>query len=365
MVSWRFSALALLAALLFAPAARATALSAAELVAAEAALTNFNLILSGDLTSTSETEGRAVIGGSITSSSSNVRFCFNGCTGNTGALVSGGPSYGSLTVYGNVGASTTAFNGDIHVAGSVASGATMSTANANAVYVGGSNAGTIATGNLYVTGANAGTVQNGTAHTGQPQSTTFPYSSFATSFGNPLSDLSTTLGNLAPQQTISSNPGNNYVFNAMPTLQNGVLVTVYQIAASVLSGMQNISGFNLNGASVVIVNVLGSTTSLPNLNNFAGASAVIWNFVDETGSLVTQGWAGTILAPDATITNNGNLVGTVYASSLTQNAELHSQLFTGDLSFLSTSTPVPEPAGWAVMAMALLPLPLLRRRRRA
>jgi choice-of-anchor A domain-containing protein len=327
------------------------------LAEAQAELSGFNMILSGNLTSSAETEGAAVIGGSLTGAT---HFCFNGCTGDVGPVSPGGPSYGALTVYGNVNSSVTMANGDIDVGGNVASGVTIEMSHNGNAYVGGGNAGQISDGNLYVTGANTGSVQNGTAYTGEPLPTTFPYGSYAGTFGNPLADLSTTLATLNPTLSITSNPGSNYVFNAMPTLQNGVLVTVYQISASLLSNMQNISGFNLNGADVVIVNVLGSTTSLPNLNNFTGAGAVIWNLVDETGGLSISSWAGTVLAPDAAVTNNSILTGTLVANSLTQDAELHSQPFTGDLAFLA----VPEPPDWAVMA-GMLPLLILLRRRRA
>ena len=356
----RIAALAFVALVLQWAPARAAGIAATEVAAAQAALSGFNLILSGNLTTNSETEGRTVVGGSITGAT---RFCFNGCTGNGSPLTTGGPAYGALTTYGSITSSVTVFNGDVTVGGNVASGATIDLSHNGTAYVAGSNAGTISNGNLYVTGANSGTVQNGTAYTNQPTSKTFPYGSYASTFGNPLADLSTALATLNPSQTITSNPGSNYVFNATPTLVNGVLVTVYQIGAALLSSMQNIAGFNLNGADIVIVNVLGSTTSLPNLNNFGGASAVIWNLVNETGSLALSSWAGTILAPNANVSNSSIITGTLVAASLNQSAELHNQAFTGDLSFLVTS--VPEPPGWALLAGALPLLALLRRRRRA
>ena len=339
--------------------ARAGTFTATEEAEAQAELSGFNMILSGSLTTGTETEGAVVIGGSITGAT---HFCFNGCAGDVGPVTPGGPSYGAVTVYGNVNNNITMTNGDIKVGGNIASGATIEMSHNGNAYVGGSNAGEISDGNLYVTGANTGTVQNGTAYTGQPLSTTFPYSSYAGTFGNPLADLSTTLATLNPNLVISSNPGSNYVFNATPTLINGVLVTVYQISASLLSNMQNIAGFNLNGADVVIVNVLGSTTSLPNLNNFAGASAVIWNMPNETGGLSLSAWSGALLAPEAAVTNGGIMTGTLVAASLNQDAELHSQVFSGNLDFLNT-TNVPEPPGWAVLAGMLPVLALLRRRR--
>jgi choice-of-anchor A domain-containing protein len=347
-------------ALHWAPA-RAGTFTATEEAEAQAELSGFNMILSGNLTTSTETEGAVVIGGSVSGAT---HFCFNGCAGDVGPVTPGGPSYGAATIYGNVNNNVTMANGDIKVGGNVASGTTIEMSHNGNAYVGGGNAGQISDGNLYVTGANTGTVQNGTAYTGQPLSTTFPYNSFAGTFGNPLADLSTTLKTLNPNLIISSNPGSNYVFNAMPTLENGVLVTVYQISASLLSSMQNIAGFNLNGADVVVVNVLGSTTSLPNLNNFGGASAVIWNMPDETGGLSLSSWAGTVLAPNAAVTNGGILTGTLVAASLTQDSELHSQVFTGNLDFLTPAS-VPEPPGWAVLAGMLPVLALLRRRRRS
>jgi len=357
----RIVALAFLAlALPWAPA-RAAGISAAEVAAAQAALSGFNLVLSGNLTSASETEGRAVVGGNFSGSSN---FCFNSCNSNTG-------TYGVLTDYGNVngGASITAFHGDVHVGGNVASGATLSMqgGGSSSAYVGGNNAGSISLGSLYVTGTNTGTAQNGTVHTNQPLSTTFPYGSYASTFGTPFADLSATLKSLTPNQTISSNPGSNYVFNAMPTtMQNGAMVTVYQIGAILLSGMQNMSGFNANGANLVIVNVIGDTTaSFQGINNIGSAAAVIWNFPDQTDPLSLGTWAGTVLAPNAAVTNTGVITGTLVAASLNQSAELHSQPLTGSLSYdLASLTNVPEPPNWAVLAGMLPILVLLRRRPR-
>jgi choice-of-anchor A domain-containing protein len=346
-----------LLALSGAASARADAITPAELATVQAELGGFNLILSGSLSSNTETEGQAVIGGNV---SGQTQFCFNGCQGNS-------DGYAALTVYGNInGPGVKVFSGDIRVGGSI-NGATVSLqSGGGAAYVAGNNSGQIQGGNLYISGSQNGSVQApGTAYTGQPQSTTFPYGSFATAFGTPLGNLSATLATLTPTATITT-PSNNFVFNtASGVMENGVLVTVYQISASTLASMSNIQGFNLSGSDIIIINVLGSTTSLPNLSNYAGAAGVIWNFPDETGNLTFDGaWAGSVLAPNANVTNDGDFTGTLVAASLTQDSELHSAPFTGNLSFLDSVVATPEPASLTLMAGMLPVLALLRRRRR-
>jgi len=117
---------------------------------------------------------------------------------------------------------------------------------------------------------------------GAPSAQDGPSDAFAATVGNPLADLPGALATLLPQLTIAANSSGNAVVNALPTLPGGVLVTVYQIGAPVLSQLRNVAGLNLNGADMVVINVFGSASAVQNLNLFAGASNMIWNVVEET-----------------------------------------------------------------------------------
>lgn len=81
--------------------AQAVTLTASKLSLDQAILTNFNEVVFGSLMiNSSETQGRAVIGGGLSDNTAN--FCFQSCTGNASLTVAGNSySFGGLNVYGN------------------------------------------------------------------------------------------------------------------------------------------------------------------------------------------------------------------------------------------------------------------------
>jgi choice-of-anchor A domain-containing protein len=347
-------------------------LSAADVATNTAILSDFNAVILNNLSSTSEIDQRVVVGGGLNTGGSygNNQYCHNNCGGD---VTLNGLSYGGLTVYGNVGSSgsvnaatMTSNNGDIQVGGT--NYLTLELAHSGNAYVAGNNAGKISDGNLYVTGSNTGSVQNGNAYTGQPTPAVFAGSTpFATAFQTPLTNLSSALATLTATQTITTPGQSNYTFSTTPSTINGEQVSVYDIAASVLSTFTGNTTVNVGSASVVVINVTGTPTgTLPLVNTFSGSSDVIWNFVNAT-SLSFSTWAGTVLAPDATVTDpSGSMDGPLVAATFNQTNEVHANPFTGNLAFLDPPSPpvaVPEPSALALLGTGLLSMGLFVRRK--
>jgi len=351
-----------------------TLTSAAHAQNAGNLLNQFNEIVFGNVVSGSETEGRAAIGGNLTQSGAG-SYCFQTDDGTgpcgsaalppttpqIGGITVGAAtqSFGALTVYGNVSGAVGAQYGNIFIGGTNTAGITLNGSGQTA-YV--NNQGTSSavggTGSLvYATTANGATPhsQNGTVNQGS-----FALASFATTFQNPLQNLSSYLGTMT-----GINQGTSNTFNATPTTIDGVKVTVYNVQGSNLPTVIQNFNFQLNGAQTVVINVIGSVGSLStNLNGFAGSDQVIWNF-QGPGSLTLPSWAGTILAPTDALTMNGISQGDIVAASLTQGGnEIHDYAFTGNLSFVPTGsgTTAPEPTGLAAIALGTGVLLALRRR---
>lgn len=118
-----------------------------------------------------------------------------------------------------------------------------------------------------------------------------------------------------------------------------------------------------NNASEILINVSGTSVNwntganlLGTFNDSYWRSRIVWNFHEATDIyLEAKNMMGQVLAPNATVTTYGNIDGSVYARNLQSNGEVHYPGYAGSF------TQVPEPASACLGGLGLL---LLFRRRR-
>lgn len=320
------------------------------------ALAAYNLIVLGNLNSSSEVEGRTFVGGDLTGNSSN--YLISSSVPPTTSTVPG------LTVVGSVtGGAKNLNNGSgALVGGNVSSGFNLN-GPAQSVQVGGTISNTNVNQNTVVSGLGAsdpafvqGLTQYGSA------------------MGTSMTGLSHQLSQLATTATVSMN-GSTGVFTVPATPGTP---TVFNLTASQLAGMSAIQ-FNTNGSNLVVVNVTGDPVNL--IQNFLGGTnnlgtSVIWNFPDAKTLNLTTAWGGSVLAPFAAATTANYIQGSAVFGSLTQNGEMHIGTFantytipsspigtsSSSTSSSSGSTAIPEPGMIALFAGAVIALALGRRR---
>ncbi|MDE8652366.1 choice-of-anchor A family protein [Novosphingobium album (ex Liu et al. 2023)] len=319
------------------------------------ALREWNLIVLGNLTSSSEVEGRTFVGGDLTGNSSNYNI-------KPGTPSSNGQP--GLVVVGDVNGGTKNLNngsGAI-VGGNVNSGFNLN-GDPQTVQVGG----TIANTNV-----NQNTVNSGLA-TSNPQ--------FAQDLQQDKSLITTSMNELSYQLgTLDADSqlqisGNRGTFNAVPGADG---VAVFNITAAQLDSIGEIQ-FNLNGADTAIVNVAGSSIRLN--DNFLGGTAnlgehVIWNFKDAADLTLTTAWGGSVLAPKADTQTFNYIQGSAVFGNLLQNGEMHVGTYAGGYyppsgqpgsssggGSSGGSTAVPEPEAFGLFALAAAGLLFARRRR--
>ena len=285
-------------------------------------LDQLNLLVFGSDNSSSDVQGRAVIGGSLSGTS-------NYFTNGTNA---GASSYAALTVGGALGGTVNVNDG-----GNVIVGGSAGTINLN----GG--------GQALVGGGFAGT-HNGNQKDDQ---TGLVIPSFKAS----ALSLSSSLDQQAANSTLVEVNQNSNVFTAHPNAQG---VAVFDITGAQLQAAD--PTFILNGATSVIINVDAATVSLSrNFNDAAIGSDLLWNFYDATNVTFGTEFGGTILAPEAAVTNNNEIDGTLVASSLTQNGKIALDDYAGILPTSNVTaqvaaTTVPEPSTLWLFAVGLVGL---------
>lgn len=331
-------------------------LADSPMIAGTDVLRTWNLVVLGDLTSSSEVEGRTFVGGNLNGNSSNYQIqpIAASSTGTPGLTVVGDVNGGSKNLNNGSGAI---------VGGNVNSGLNLNGA-AQTVLVGGSIANT---------NVNQNTVTSGLAASNPAfaQNLTQQKSLIETS----MTGLSSSMGSQAANSQLSIT-GNTGTFNAQP---NASGVAVFNISAADLDKIGEIK-FNLNGADTAIVNVAGKSVTLN--DNFLGGTQnlgehVIWNFPEATNLALTTAWGGSVLAPNAAATTGNYIQGSAVFGSLVQNGEMHVGTYTGSYqapsdpgtstssSGGSTSggTAVPEPGMIGLFALAMGGLLFWRRRR--
>jgi choice-of-anchor A domain-containing protein len=355
---------------LFSAALAATALTIPALAQSKSitgidALREWNLVVLGNLESSSEVEGRTFVGGNLGGNSSN--YGIRATTSPNGQP--------GLTVVGNVTGSHKNLNNGSGavVGGNVTSGFNLNGPN-QTVKVGG----TISNTNVNQNSVLANLDRSNPA--------------FGLGLQQQKADLKSSLGSLSfDMGTLTANSqmtaqGNRGIFNAQPNAQG---LAVFNITAADLDKVGEIQ-FNLGGADTAIVNVSGRSVNLN--DNFLGGTnnlgeRVIWNFPDAEELKLTTAWGGSVLAPLADAETRNYIQGSGVFGNLKQNGEMHVGIFKGGYVTPpsgGTSTggdsstgggasggggstggavPVPEPGMFGLFGLGVAGLILWRRRR--
>ncbi len=258
-------------------------------------LSDWNLIVQNNLTSTSEVEGRTAVGGNLGGPASNYGIKLTPAANYVGTDV--------LLVGGNINAT------NINMA-------------AGRLRLGGSKG----SANLNFNGGGGPVIQDPT--TASQVSNLFAQ----------VTSISSYLASLAPTNTVTL-PGQQpagVTFNAVPNA-NGV--AVFSITASQLFGNNKVQQIDLNlgTATSVIINVTGDSSSwdagnfVGNFNSAYARSHVLWNFVNANTINWTSGrtLSGALLAPSAALNFTGTMEGSVFVKSLVQSGEVHLPTYQG------------------------------------
>lgn len=284
-------------------------------------LNTWNLSVFGNLTSTSEVEGRTQVLGNLTTGASNY-----------GTMLTPRPNFLSTDV--------------LRVGGNVNGGNVQMEA-------GNLRLGGIRTGNVNFNGGGVQISDNTTA------------SQILSSRGEAYFATSA-LASLLPTGTInfpSGQPGGVNI-NAVTSGPDNIAVfniTTAQLASNLIQQID----ISISGGGSVIINVSGSGLTfnagnfVGNFNNNSVRSRVLWNFPQATAIDLQRSWSGSILAPYATLLNNTIITGAVAVEHFTQNGEVHR--VAGINSGYSGFQPVPTPGAAGLLALG--GLMALRRRR--
>lgn len=308
-------------------------------------LNQFNAIVFDNVVSNSHVDGRTWVGGNVTGGD------YVQHSSDTPAS-----SYAGLTVKGN------ASNLHVNGLGAVIGGNfTNSIVNTGSTAILGNVVNSNLNGPAYVQGSASGSNFNG-GKLAAPSSLmqTNMDAVDSTDFYSVLSNTSDSLRQLSNTSDVIVN-GNKATFSAVADNTGLAVFDLTDVQAAQIFSLGEFD-FLLNGATTVIINA-----GLENISisaNFLGGSAqtigssVIWNFYDATSITLNSQFGGSILAVDATLTNNQNIEGGVFVKNLNQYGEIHLQPFTGNVV-----TAVPEPSSYAMFLMGLGLLTFAARRR--
>ncbi|WP_068876218.1 MULTISPECIES: choice-of-anchor A family protein [unclassified Phenylobacterium] len=307
-----------------------------ELNAALDSMSYYNLIVKGDVTTTSEVEGRGFVGGALKGQAT--QFNMDNLSG-TG-----------LTVVGNVEGGKKNTWGDIKVGGNVASGVEFQSAGAQVLSYGGTLS------NTNVNSPDTAVQVAGLGATLAAERDTM--------FAN-LDELSLYLKNLDSTDTTTLD-GSNLKFDA--GAGSGVAVFSIDNLSAALATTSDLKFVFPTDYDMVVINVAGANISLPGGFNFNGpanlGTKVIWNFYEATTlDFGSKAWYGSVLATHAQATIGNFIEGTAVFAGLTANGEIHTPGFT-NYDIPPPSTVVPEPATWAMMILGFGAIGSAIRRRR-
>jgi choice-of-anchor A domain-containing protein len=290
-------------------------------------LSEYNLVVLNNLYTTSEVEGKTLVGGDL----------------------SGTSNYGTRITQNAIVPETT-----LIVGGNIAAGTTIN-ANGQTVVVGGTNNGTVNSKALLT------------------NTTTLDFDLVKSEFTN----FSGYLSELAVNSTLSSpttQPG-AASFQIGSDVNNGI--AVFSIDQADFFGNSKIQQYDVSStsASTVVINVSGTTINGVNalnpvgsFNNSSFYSNVIWNFYEATSITLNTLFQGSLIAPFADLTSSTPIQGSVIVNNYYQNGEVHLPSFNGTIDYDASTvitTPVasvPAPSSLIIFASALFGLMMWRRK---
>ena len=189
-----------------------------------------------------------------------------------------------------------------------------------------------------------------------------------TAMKSSLSSLSKTLSTQATTGGYNVDQHNKATFTAKA---NTAGIAVINLTASDITKLNSTNNFKFNldnSVKALLLNVSGQSSTLT-ANLFGSleklANKTLWNFYDATTVTLDRQFAGSVLAPNATLTNNKQILGGVYVNSLTQNGLIKSTTFTGATALTSITAAVPEPETYALMGLGLVMLGWRHKKSRA
>ena len=334
--------------------------AAGSAAAGLAELSELNLVVLNDMHGGDDVEGPAFVGGNL----SNAATFALGASANPGQGYKPS-SYATLTVGGSLG-------GNANINSGISSptvwvGGNVGTINLNAhnthLTVGGSissfngGMGDVITAGGSANGNANGATVNANQGAGFGTTTQQDIAAQAATLKADMGALSGALGALGATTGSGFNISdpNNATLTAV---NSGLGYAVIDITAAQLEAARNlvfsIQSFN-GGYLPTIINVTGATGTIDitaNNNNAAYGPDLIWNFGNASNIDFQSEFNGSVLAPDATVSNSTQINGSVVANIFDQGGEVHLGTWEGssDLTAaLSPTTSVPEPAAWALM----------------
>ncbi|WP_025563404.1 collagen-binding domain-containing protein [Psychromonas sp. SP041] len=294
-------------------------------------LSEYNLIVLNDLSSTSEVEGKTLIGGDLSGTSNyGIRLQQNDPT-NGDALV---------------------------IAGDLVSGSTVN-ANGQSVVIAGNNNGQV----------NASSVSSDASE--------YDFNLIKSEFVNFSGYLSELAVNSILTTSTNGQPG-PASFEVGSDIDTDV--AVFNITAEDFFSNSSIQQYDvdLNGQSpsAIVINVSGEVIDDSNFNGNGVGNIVtdafreniIWNFFEATDIDLIKQLNGSLLAPFADLSNATPIEGSVVVNNFDQGGEVHDALFAGTINYDAADdsqdsvVDVPAPSSMIIFASALIGLGLWRRK---
>lgn len=296
--------------------------------AAASALNDFNLIVLGNLSGTSEVEGRTVVFGNITGNAKN--FATDSEAVADPVDTEGLNQSDGLIVGGQIQTTVQVNNGGVRVGGSSYSGTQVNNAD-------------------YVT-YNDDTVAD-----------------LLTAIAQDVADFTTMLDGLAVDSTVNPVDRNYAQFICTPGDDD---IAVFEIDAAFLtSGNYNFDLVGAEDVDLIVITITGSdaVTIGSNLHmayeflDEAYQAKIVWYLPDVTELTICTLLGGSVIAPNADLTLYSPVEGTVVANNVYLNAEIH-------LPSLDTpetpTNPVPEPGTMVLFGLGGLVLGVFRSRKK-